>query len=327
MRISIVCPVYDTPPALLAAAAFSVLGDPSAVVGQLILVNDGSHRGDTLQSLDAIAGSDPRVTVLHAPTNLGPASARNLGLRAAREEWIGFLDSDDAWLPDHASRLGRLAAEHPQADWIGTGHRLASPEGRSVAAPRLTCPGAVRIGPDLERFAGAALTRILLSDFQLHLGAMVVRRALAEACGGFAEGLSYFEDFLFMAKLSTRTPLFYLDADGYRWRRGEEGLTTNPRRLDPSTLRMHAIAARDPDLLPFRREVRWARYSAIKGLALNNLLAGRRRQALALALRGWTIDPREIPDFLLFLRLWLSGAETAASARYSGAERFVAPRA
>ncbi|TCH96297.1 glycosyltransferase [Roseococcus sp. SYP-B2431] len=303
MRISIVCPVYDTPPHLLAAAAFSVLGDPSAVIGQLVLVDDGSRREDTLRSLEAIAGSDPRVTMLRAPHNLGPAGARNLGLLAAREEWIGFLDSDDAWLPDHASRLGRLAAQHPEASWIGAGHRLASPEGSSVAAPRLDCPCAQRIGPGLLRCGGPALTRVLLGGFHLHLGAMVVRRGLAAAVGGFAEGLGRFEDLLFTAKLSRRAPLFYLDADAYRWRRGE-GRAADLRRPDPA-LRMHAIAAREPELRPFGRELRRARHGALRGLALDTLIAGRRRQALALALRGWTSDPREIPDLLRFLRLWL----------------------
>ncbi|WP_421994069.1 glycosyltransferase family 2 protein [Roseococcus sp.] len=327
MRISIICPVFDTPPHLLAAAAFSVLGDPSAVIGQLILVDDGSGQPETLHALEAIAGSDPRVLLLRAPQNLGPASARNLGIRAAREDWIGFLDADDAWLPDHASRVRRLVAEHPDASWIGAGHCLSPTDGVTTPAPRLRCPGGQRIAPDLQRFEGPELTRVLLSDFQLHLGAMVVRRALAEAVGGFAEGLSYFEDFLFMAKLSTRAPLFYLDTDGYRWRRDEAGLTAHSRRLDPSSLQMHTVAARDPDLYPFRREVRWARYSATKGLALNNLLAGRRRQALRLALRGWAIDPREISDFLLFLRLWLRRSEGAAYSRYSGAERFTVRRA
>jgi hypothetical protein len=86
---------------------------------------------------------------------------------------------------------------------------------------------------------------------------------------------------------------------------------------------MHARAARDPMLRHFRREIRWARYSATKELAMNNLLAGRRRPALALAIRGWLQDPRELAELLLFLRLWRRGVETDAAARYSGAERFV----
>jgi glycosyltransferase involved in cell wall biosynthesis len=323
MRISIVCPVHDTPPSLLAAAARSVLHDPSGVIRQLILVDDGSRREDTRRTLVEIAATDPRVTLVRSPRSLGPASARNLALAAASEDWVGFLDSDDTWLPGQPARLHGLLAAHPEAVWIGTRHRLVSADGESERARGLDCPSAQRLADNLLRFEAPALTRVLLSDFQLHLGAVLVRRDLALAAGGFGEGLFYYEDFLFLAKLSTLAPLHYLEADGYGWRRGGEGLTSDARRLDPSTLAMHARAVRDPMLRRFRREVRWARYSATKGLAMNNLLAGRRRQALALALRGWMQDPREMAELLLFLRLWRHGVETDAAARYSGAERFV----
>ncbi len=321
MRISIVCPVFNTAPYLLAAATRSLLDDRSGVVGQLIMVNDASDRPETLAALDRIAATDPRILLLHAPRNLGPAGARTLGLAAAREDWVGFLDADDIWLPGHPAQLRDLLAAHPEAGWLGAGHRLIDPDGSSSAARRLTCPGGIDLGGGVCRFAAPALTRLLLSDFRLHLGAMVVRRIFAERVGGFAEGLCYFEDFLFMAKLSTLTPLFYLDADGYGWRRGGRSLVSDPRRLDLSSLRMHRLAARDPVLRDYRREIRWARYSAIKSLAVNNLLAGRRRRALALAVRGWATDPREVRDLLLFLRLWLQGSEQAGAA-YSAAERF-----
>ncbi|MBS7812031.1 glycosyltransferase family 2 protein [Roseococcus pinisoli] len=321
MQTSIICPVFNTAPSLLTAAASSLLDDRSPFLRQLILVDDASDRPDTLSALDALAAADPRVLLVHAPRNLGPAGARNLGLAAATEEWVGFLDADDVWLPEQPARLRRLAAAHPEASWFGVSHRLIDPNGSWRPARRLTCPVAKSLGGGVLRFEAPALTRILLSDFLLHLGAMVVRRALVKQVGGFAEGLCYFEDFLFMAKLSTLTPLFYLGVDGYGWRRGGESLVTNPRRLDLSSLRMHRIAARDPALRDYRREIRWARYSAIKGLAVNNLLAGRRRRALAIAVRGWTIDPREVRDLLLFLRLWLRGSEEAGAA-YSSTERF-----
>jgi glycosyltransferase involved in cell wall biosynthesis len=326
MRISIVCPVHDTPPPLLAAAARSVLHDPSGAIRQFILVDDGSRREDTKRTLVEIAATDPRVTLIRAPRAagaVGPASARNLALAAAREDWVGFLDSDDTWLPGHPARLRGLLAAHPEAVWIGTRHRLVSADGASESARGLDGAGGHRLADNLLRFEAPALTRVLLSDFRLHLGASLVRRDLAEAAGGFGEGLFYYEDFLFLTKLSTLAPLHYLEADGYGWRRGGDGLTSDARRLDPSTLAMHARAARDPMLQPFRREIRWARYSATKGLAMNNLLAGRRRQALALAIRGWLQDPREMAELLLFLRLWRRGVEAEAAARYSGAERFV----
>ena len=61
---------------------------------ELIAVDDGSTDG-TGDILDQCAAQDTRVRVLHR-TNGGVSAARNEGLRAARGEYIGFVDGDDA---------------------------------------------------------------------------------------------------------------------------------------------------------------------------------------------------------------------------------------
>ena len=310
MRISIVCPVHDTPPSLIAAAARSVLHDPSGGIRQLILVDDGSRREDTSRTLVQIAATDPRVMLLQAPDCLGPASARNLGLAVAREDWIGFLNPEDAWLPGHPARLGRVAAAHPGAAWISARHLLVSPAGDSERARGLASPAARRLADDLLGLEGPDLTRLLLSEGWLHLGASVVRRELAREVS-FGEGLHHFEDHLFLARLSTRAPLHYVEADGYAARCTEPGLRVKARRLPSAALAMYRLAARDRMLRGFRREIGSARRAAANGVALGSLMAGRRWQALAMALHAWSQDPREFAELLLFLRLWRRGAGVA----------------
>ncbi|WP_439596826.1 glycosyltransferase family 2 protein [Falsiroseomonas sp.] len=324
MRISLICPVYDTPPPLLRAAARSVLDATPGASGilQLILVDDASRAAPTRAALQQLAVEDARVLVLRSPRNRGPASARNLGLEAAIGDWIGFLDADDLWLPGHLERLASVAATHPDAAWIGAGHVLLQPGGGCPPAPRLPAAEGLPLAPGLRRHEGAGLTRLMLANFWMHLGAMVVRRAVLRQAGGFAEGLSYGEDIHLMARLSTLAPLHYLEAEGYAWRRGRPSLTSSAARLRFDSLRVHQIAAQDPLLRGFAREHRWARYKATKGLALNNLLAGRRAAALHAALRAWLLDPREVHDLSHFLRLWLGGTEGRDLRRYSQAEQF-----
>ncbi len=46
---------------------------------------------------------DPRLRIYLLAANVGGAEARNIGVRAARGEWVGFLDDDDEWLPQKIS--------------------------------------------------------------------------------------------------------------------------------------------------------------------------------------------------------------------------------
>ncbi|MBU8536732.1 glycosyltransferase family 2 protein [Falsiroseomonas tokyonensis] len=330
MRISLICPVYDTPPTLLRAATASVLGaapapaegGAAAGIVQLVLVDDASRSEATREVLQQLAAEDRRVLVLRSPRNRGPASARNLGLQAAIGDWVGFLDADDLWLPGHLQRLGAVAAANPDAAWIGAGHCLLQPDGECTPAQGLPAVWGTPLAPGLRRHAGPALTRLLLANFWMHLGAMVVRRSVLQQAGGFAEGLSYGEDIHLMARLSVLAPLHYLEEQGYAWRRGRPSLTSSAARLRFDSLRVHRVAAQDPLLRGFAREHRWARYKATKGLALNNLLAERRGAALHAALRAWLVDPRELGDLSHFLRLWFGGTEGRDLQRYSQAEQF-----
>ena len=65
---------------------------------EVVVVDDGST-DDTQTQIESLAQTDRRVHCLQHDTNRGAQAARNTGIRAARGEWIAFLDSDDWWLP------------------------------------------------------------------------------------------------------------------------------------------------------------------------------------------------------------------------------------
>ncbi|MFC0406738.1 glycosyltransferase family 2 protein [Roseomonas elaeocarpi] len=319
MELSVICPVFNSDPALLRAAARSVLSEgEKSGVAELILVDDASSKPATLEALRCLH-AEPRVRLVRQDSNGGPASARNRGIGEARTEWIGFLDADDLWLPGRME-AARALVTRQSPEWIGGRHVTLHRDGRFCSEPGIaeamgSVEGAVHRGP--------ALTRQLIANFWMHLGAVMVKRDLASRIGGFADGLRYYEDFLFLAKLSVLAPLHLLNADVYAWRRTGAGLTASSARLLPSSLRMHRLAAADPLLRDVRRELRWARYSASKGLALNNLLAGHRFRALRLALQTYGMDPREIGDLAVFLRMWLGGGTGPAQRlRYARTEIF-----
>src|SRR5215469_227455 len=82
---------------------------------QVIVVDDGST--DATRSLVAEYGA--RVQYIFQK-NQGMASACNAGFRVAEGEFIGFLDSDDVWLPNKVSTELRLFALFSQADAIAS---------------------------------------------------------------------------------------------------------------------------------------------------------------------------------------------------------------
>ena len=64
---------------------------------ELILVEDGCPDGCGALC-DQLAQQDKRIRVIHKP-NGGPASAANVGLRAARGRYMGFVNGDDCVEP------------------------------------------------------------------------------------------------------------------------------------------------------------------------------------------------------------------------------------
>ncbi len=65
---------------------------------EIIVVDDGSDDGTADRVLD-YARRDRRIQLLSHDRRKGAQAARNTGIRAARGDWIAFLDSDDRWLP------------------------------------------------------------------------------------------------------------------------------------------------------------------------------------------------------------------------------------
>jgi glycosyltransferase involved in cell wall biosynthesis len=75
---------------------------------EALVVNDGST-DDTSEVVREYARKDSRIQLLEHDRQKGAQAARNTGLRAAKGQWIAFLDSDDRWLPHSLeARLKRI---------------------------------------------------------------------------------------------------------------------------------------------------------------------------------------------------------------------------
>lgn len=164
--VSIVIPTYNQADLLreaLDSVRAQTFGDWEAIV-----VNN--HSTDhTRQVVEAYG--DPRFTLIDFANHGIIAASRNVGIGAAKGEWVSFLDSDDGWYPDKLAKCLALATEGVD---VVTHREHILREGKVLG---LT-PAAD--GP------GASWKSLLLVGNCFSPSSTLVRRHLLERLGGFA---------------------------------------------------------------------------------------------------------------------------------------------
>ncbi len=91
MKLSIIIPVYNVEQYL--EKCLQSIEQQTMEDFEVILVNDGSIDGSK-NICEMYQKKDSRFRLINL-TNSGPAHARNEGIKAAKGEYIGFVDSDD----------------------------------------------------------------------------------------------------------------------------------------------------------------------------------------------------------------------------------------
>lgn len=125
MKLSVIVPVYNMAEGgKLEFCMDSLVGQTVADM-EIIAVDDAS----TDQSPDILRGYEKkypdRVRVVSYSVNRRQGGAKNEGMRAARGDWIGFVDSDDWVAPDCYEKLLRRA-EETGADLVGCDYSLVT---------------------------------------------------------------------------------------------------------------------------------------------------------------------------------------------------------
>ena len=85
---------------------------------ELIIVDDAST-DDTVERIRAF--DDPRIRFIRNAHNVGVANTRNIGLDAARGEYLAPCDHDDLSLPERLEEQVRFLDAHPGILLVGAG--------------------------------------------------------------------------------------------------------------------------------------------------------------------------------------------------------------
>jgi glycosyltransferase involved in cell wall biosynthesis len=108
---SVIIPTFNRAH-LLMRAINSVLGQ-TLPPDEVIVIDDGSI-DDTR---DVLAAYGNRIQYVFQ-SNAGVSATRNHGLRLPTGRYIGFLDSDDEWLPHKLERQVAFLESHPAIDFV-----------------------------------------------------------------------------------------------------------------------------------------------------------------------------------------------------------------
>ena len=159
---------------------------------EVIVVNGGSP--DTQQLETALQPYRDSVVYIKQE-NRGVAADRNAGIRAARGEYLAFLDGDDVWLPDYLATQMRFFETTPSLDMIycdqvyfgDESHDDSIYQGGARRAGTTCMQGSPSRGP-------VTFESLLTERCNIVTSSTVARRRVIVECGMFEEEMFRAED-------------------------------------------------------------------------------------------------------------------------------------
>ena len=221
--VSVVIPAFQAEFWMRDALASVAEQSPRSTKIEVIVVDDGSSDETASTAESALSDFGLAGRVISQP-NCGVSAARNAGWRAARGEWIQFLDVDDRLAPSKiATQLGVALTVDSGCGVIYSAWQRVIQDGDSWVA----------LGP-LEDPSFEEPVRGIIEDRWFgYLGPCLIRRDALVAVNGFDETMSLGEDLDLMLRLAitgwgfqraaTTAPLyFYRHIQGSLWQRASK---------------------------------------------------------------------------------------------------------
>lgn len=184
-EFSVIVPTYNRP-GMLKRALHSI--DAQGFQDyEILVVNDGG------ENMTPITKHFPRAVYLAHERNRGLPAARNTALKAARGEFIAYLDDDDIWFPNHLQTCWDALSSGQWFVYTDSYFWFNEREYRMV------------MSVDYSRAA-------LLKHNLTPAICVAHRRDLLKMCGMFDEGLPNHEDYDLWLRMSEHTEFKHIPA-------------------------------------------------------------------------------------------------------------------
>ena len=158
-----------------------------------LLILDNSSTDGTSEYLRTI--NDPRVkTIVHEA--MGISEQRNLGVKLANSDFIGFLDDDDVWMPEKLELQVKALESNVEAGLVYAGFRFYSDEG--------TFWGDHLPSLKEDHFEGLLFTK---DPFCGSASNPLMRKSSIISVGGYDNSVKVGEDWEMYIRLSQKFPI------------------------------------------------------------------------------------------------------------------------
>ncbi len=261
MKVSIIIPVYNAAEYLREAVA-SALAQPEVV--EVLLVDDGS-KDHSLEVAKALAQESSRVLVLTHPngSNKGSAETRNVGIRAATQEYIAFIDADDWFLPNRFARTKQLFGQYPDSDGVCEAVVNVITDKAQSYSNTVSLEGT----PDIHMVRKAVgpsevLTQLIDDPVGIvMLQGLCVKKSIFDKSGLFDPEFRVFEDMLLIKKMAAVGNLYL----------GHLTQPVSARRIHDTNISFSSF--KDTDKAKFKEGEVLLRWACTKPLAASNMNA------------------------------------------------------
>lgn len=262
--VSVIIPSYNRAP-LLKEAITSVLAQTVTQI-EILVCDDGStdNSKEIVEEFD-----DSRIIWLTDKNSGGPAAPRNRGIKAAKGDWLAFLDSDDLWEPTKLDRQLSAMKEHSL---------LMSCTNASVIKDCTIQPE-----PYFNSPTDKSLTfRRMLRVNKVICSSMIIHKSIPEIVGGFPEDRDFkaIEDYALWLSASMTGNIYYVSTPLTIYRDEPEQSIRGEIKVNELEKKNRVLreTIRRTKLLPlFHKRLHYLWTTAFFYLRKNNFFLGKKR--------------------------------------------------
>ncbi|MBR3811655.1 MAG: glycosyltransferase family 2 protein [Agathobacter sp.] len=230
-KYSVVIPMYNSAETITESLDSILQQTKYELIDEIVIVDDGSKD----DSVSVVQGFIERTKCnkihLIQKENGGAASARNVGIASAKNDWIALLDADDTWNANKIQLQDAVLEAHPNIKALGTNR-----DGEVISHGTQIKEGLYHLTPFQYCVKNWPCTPSLIFNKKVFSNQLY-----------FDESLSHAEEGIFYLDLAAKAGLYYISeplvlCGGGKPAFGHSGLSGNIKKMHQGVLKMMKIA-------------------------------------------------------------------------------------